>query len=159
MNNNYIRNREINTNRLRPEYNVQYTEDVVRQNNHVIMGDFPKSNSVRAMAIEKVNKTLCGLLICAIIISAVSYFFVVSSEIELNECSKKTTLLNVENAELQNKLDKLKSFNNVDLTVKKNNLLQPAKEVIEATYVKANNPDTKKTAQKNAKPKAWAIGY
>ena len=110
------------------------------------------------MAIKKVNNTLCGLLICAILISAISYYFVVSSEIQLNECSRKTTLLNVENSELQNKLDKLKSFNNVDLTMQKNNLLKRPEKVIDVTAVQTNTP--KKTlTNKAVKPKAWAIGY
>lgn len=137
-----------------------YSSDVIRnqRNDQVISGYFPKS-SVKAMAIKKVNNTLCGLLLCAIFISAISYYFVVSSEIKLNDCSRKTTLLNVENAELQNKLDKLKSFNNVDLTMQKNNLLQRPEKVIEATEVNANTDVSKKTLSNSIKPKAWSIGY
>ncbi len=140
--------------------NVGYSSDTIRinRNDQVISGYFPKQNSVKAMAIKKVNNTLCGLLICAILISAISYYFVVSSEIQLNECSRKTTLLNVENSELQNKLDKLKSFNNVDLTMQKNNLLKRPEKVIDVTAVQTNTP--KKTLNNKAvKPKAWAIGY
>ncbi len=158
MNNNRLQNR--NTNRLNPEYNVGYVSNAMRiqkRNDQVISGYFPKQ-SAKAMAIEKVNKTLCGLLICAILISAVSYFFVVSSEIKLNECSRKTTMLNVENAELQNKLDKLKSFNNVDITMQKHNFLQRPEKVIEATDDNSNLTNSKKT-QSNQRPKAWTIGY
>ncbi|MCR5265577.1 MAG: hypothetical protein K6E29_03175 [Cyanobacteria bacterium RUI128] len=157
MNNNRIRTRNTNS-RLRPEYNVGYISDAIRDNDeHVISGYFPKQNSVKAMAIKKVNRTLCVLLICAIFISAISYYFVVSSEMKLNECSRKTTLLNVENAELQNKLDKLKSFNNVDLTMQKNNLLQRPEEVIDVPEVKTNHA-AKKSAD-TPKPKAWVLGY
>lgn len=154
------RTQQNTNNTLRPEYNIGYVSDSVRaqqRNNHVISGYFPKQSSVKAMAIKKVNNTLCGLLICAILISAISYYFVVSSEMKLNECSRKTTILNVENAELQNKLDKLKSFNNVDLTMQKNNLLQRPEKVIEATEVKTNISDKKNVS--HARPKAWAIGY
>ncbi len=158
MYNSRIRNR--NTNRPNQELNIGYSSDAInnQKNNQVISGYFPKQNSVKAMAIKKVNNTLCGLLICAILISAISYYFVVSSEIQLNECSRKTTLLNVENSELQNKLDKLKSFNNVDLTMQKNNLLKRPEKVIDVTAVQTNTP--KKTlTNKAVKPKAWAIGY
>ena len=157
MNNNRIQNRTANKH---IERRIGYVSDSVRiqRDDHVISGYFPTPNTVKAMAIKKVNNTLCGLLICAILVSVVSYFFVVSSEIKLNECSRKTTMLNVENAELQNKLDKLKSFNNVDLTMQKHNLLQRPEKVIEATAV--NTPANAKKIQNNAtKPKAWAIGY
>ena len=158
MNNNRVRIRNANSS-PRAEYNVGYVSDSVRNyNEHVIDGYFPKQNSVKAMAIKKVNRTLSVLLICAIFVSAISYYFVVSSEIKLNECSKNTTLLNVENAELQNKLDKLKSFNNVDLTMQKNNLLQRPETVIEATEIKTNTKNLNKNTNK-IKPKAWAIGY
>ena len=40
----------------------------------VIDGYFPKENLVRAMAIKKVNKTLCGLLLCLIFVSIISYY-------------------------------------------------------------------------------------
>lgn len=156
--NNRTQDRRISTKR-NTQYNVGYSSNAIRidKNSHVISGYFPKQNSVKAVAIKKVNNTLCGLLLCAIIISAISYYFVVASEIKLNDFSRKTTLLNVENAELQNKLDKLKSFNNVDLTMQKSNLLQRPEKVIETTI----NPEELATKQNklNIKPKAWAIGY
>ncbi len=74
------------------------------------------------MAIKRFNKMLCiimGLLIGLVIIS---YYFVITCEVKLNDLSRQTVLLNNENAELQNKLDTLKSFNNVDKTLEKNNL-------------------------------------
>ena len=158
MNKSNIKN--INTNKPNPAYNVGYINNPINsQDSHVISGYFPKQSSVKAMAIKKVNNTLCGLLLCAILVSVISYYFVVSSEIKLNECSRKTTLLNVENAELQNKLDKLKSFNNVDLTMQKNNLLQRPEKVIEATEVTGTQTCKKNCNTNNVKPKAWAIGY
>ncbi len=154
MNKNRIRNNNIQRQR------TGYISDAVRRNENeqIISGYFPKESSVKAMAIKKVNNTLCGLLLCAIFISAISYYFVVSSEIKLNEYSRETTLLNVENAELQNKLDRLKSFNNVDLTMQKNNLLQKPEKVIEATEVKTNSVEKSKS-KSNIKPTVWSIGY
>jgi len=159
LNNNRLKNKH--NNRLNQEYNVGYISDSIRRpkNNQVINGYFPKASSVKAMAIKKVNNTLCGLLLCAIFISAISYYFVVSSEIKLNEYSRETTLLNVENAELQNKLDRLKSFNNVDLTMQKNNLLHKPEKVIEATEVNVGPLQSTKTFTPAVKPKAWSIGY
>ena len=43
--------------------------------------------------------------------------------------------MNNENEELQNKLDSLKSFNNVDKTLQQNNLLQRAGQVIETNEI------------------------
>lgn len=152
------KNHTINRNNINKQ-RVGYISDSVRRNDEqVINGYFPKASSVKAMAIKKINNTLCGLLLCAIFITAVSYYFVVSSEIKLNQYSRETTLLNVENAELQNKLDRLKSFNNVDLTMQKNNLLQKPEKVIEAT-VKTNPNTVKAKPKQNIKPTAWSIGY
>jgi hypothetical protein len=137
---------------------VGYITDAVRVKREDQLLRFPGTKSARAMAINKVNTTLSCLLIGAIFVSAISYFFVVSSEIKLNECSRQTAILNVENSELENKLDKLKSFNNVDLTMQKSNLLQRPEKVIEATEVKVNSNNIKKTDVK-PKTKAWAIGY
>ena len=69
--------------------------------NSIIEGYFPKENVVRQMAIKRVNKMLCvaiGLLIAVVVIS---YFFVISCEMQLNELSKQTIMLNNENEELQ----------------------------------------------------------
>ena len=161
MNSNYTKNRSITRNQHRNEYNVGYITDSVRsgRNDQVISGYFPKPNSIKSMAIKKVNTTLSCLLLGAIFLSAISYFFVVSSEIRLNECSRKTTLLTVENSELENKLDKLKSFNNVDLTMQRNNLLQRPEKVIEATEINVNTPNSSKIQKIKPKTKAWVIGY
>jgi len=156
LNNNYTQDR-IYVNQ-RQNYNVGYSSDVIKTDNNQVITFPSKTKSLREAAVKKANTTLCCLLLCAIFISIVSYYFVVSSEIRLNECSRKTTLLNVENAELQNKLDKLKSFNNVDLTMQKSNLLQRPEKVIEAVDVSANAEYSKKDLP-NVKPKIWSIGY
>lgn len=123
----------------------------------VIDGYFPKENLVRAMAIKKVNKTLCGLLLCLIFVSIISYYFVVSSEIKLNEYSRQTIMLNDENADLQNQLDRLKSFSNVDMTMQKNNLLQKPDKVIEAPEVVTTQ--AKPVQFETERPFSWSIGY
>lgn len=104
-------------------------------NNSIIEGYFPKENVVRQMAIKRVNKMLCVILSLLIAVVVVSYYFVISCEMKLNDLSRQTVVLNNENADLQNKLDSLKSFNNVDKTLQQNNMLQRAGQVIETQEV------------------------
>lgn len=126
--------------------------------NSIIEGNFPKENVVREMAIKRVNKTLCvmiGLLIGVVI---VSYYFVLTYEMKLNDISRQTVILNNENSDLQNQLDKLKSFNNVDRTFQKNNMLKRAGQVIETPEVTVDlaesQPKTNKKRVFN-----YAIGF
>ena len=111
------------------------------------------------MAIKRVNKTLCVILCVLIAVVVVSYYFVISCEMKLNDLSRQTIVLNNENAELQNKLDTLKSFNNVDKTLQKNNMLQRAGQVIETPEVTVYAQET--AANKVAKKKLfnYAIGF
>ena len=157
MNNYRVTNRNINSVR-EPRQGFNTNSIQQQRDKQIITGYFPKENTASDIALKKFNDTLSGLLLCIIVISTISYYFVVSSEIKLNEYSRETTLLNVENAELQNKLDRLKSFNNVDLTMQKNNLLQRPEQVIEATEVDSDNIVNEKKSN-SVKPKVWSIGY
>ena len=124
----------------------------------IIEGYFPKENFVRDMAIKRVNKTLCVILSLLIGVVIVSYYFVISCEMKLNDLSRQTIVLNNENEELQNKLDSLKSFNNVDKTLQQNNMLQRAGQVIETQEVTVDpNLASKHTA--NKKFFNYAIGF
>ena len=126
--------------------------------NSIIEGYFPKENLVRQMAIKRVNKTLCVIISLLIAIVVVSYYFVISCEIKLNDLSRQTVILNNENADLQNQLDSLKSFSNVDRTLQKNNTLKRAGHVIETLEVTAeNNEPTAKKAKKRVFN--YAIGF
>ncbi len=126
--------------------------------NSIIEGYFPKENLVRDMAIKRVNKTLCVILSMLIGIVIVSYYFVISCEMKLNDLSRQTVILNNENEELQNKLDSLKSFNNVDKTMEKTNMLQRAGQVIEAPEVIVDNSSRSKKIFKK-KIFNYAIGF
>ena len=126
--------------------------------NSIIEGYFPKENVVRQMAIKRVNKMLSiaiGMLIAVVI---VSYYFVITSEMKLNDLGRQTVILNNENADLQNKLDSLKSFHNVDKTFQKNNMLKRASQVIETqeVVVDSTNTNTSKVKRKVFK---YAIGF
>ena len=54
-------------------------------NNSIIEGYFPKENVVRQMAIKRVNKMLCILISLLITVVVVSYYFVISCEVKLND--------------------------------------------------------------------------
>ena len=126
--------------------------------NSIIEGYFPKENFVRDMAIKRVNKTLCVILSLLIGVVVVSYYFVISCEMKLNDLSRQTVILNNDNEELQNKLDSLKSFNNVDKTLQQNNMLQRAGQVIETPEVTIDTPIS---ANRSVKKKIfdYAIGF
>lgn len=132
-----------------------YTENPIET--QVIEGYFQKEISQKAMAIRKVNKTLCALLGVAVLGAFVSYYFAMSDELTLNKLARQITTLNDENAELQNHLDRLKSFNNVDDKMIQNNMLTKAAKVIE---VQAVNPAVP-TASASTKTASfdWSIGY
>ena len=152
----------MNTARVRTEEvgsysNKGYVSNPVGVENQVIEGYFQKEISQKAMAIGKVNKTLCGLLGIAVLVAFVSYYFAMSNVLTLNKLSRQITTLNDENAELQNHLDRLKSFNNVDSKMMQYNMLQKAAKVIEVQAVHSATPvvaKPEKTASFN-----WAIGY
>ena len=126
--------------------------------NSIIEGYFPKENLVKEMAIKRVNKMLCVVLSLLIGVVIVSYYFVISCEMKLNDLSRQTVILNNENEELQNKLDTLKSFNNVDKTLQENNMLQRAGQVIETPEVTV---DTSVSPKRPVKKKIfnYAIGF
>lgn len=126
--------------------------------NSIIEGYFPKENVVKQMAIKRVNKMLCIMLAMLITVVVVSYYFVISCEMKLNDLSRQTVVLNNENSDLQNHLDSLKSFNNVDKTLQQSNMLQRAKQVIETQEV---TPETPEPAANSSKKKLfkYAIGY
>ena len=77
-----------------------YTNNPIKEENQVIEGYFQKEISQKAMAIRKVNKTLCGLLGIAVLVAFVGYYFAMSNELTLNKLSRQITTLNDENAEL-----------------------------------------------------------
>ncbi len=133
-----------------------YAENPINQS-QVIEGYFYKENILKEMAIRKVNMTLCSILAFFVVGAFVSYYFAMSNEITLNTLSRQVTTLNDENSELQNQLDRLKSFNNVDNMMAQQNILQKAANVIEVPKIASTTAI--------ATPKSlnlavdWSIGY
>lgn len=150
----------MNTARVRTAESITYQQTGYVDNpieTQVIEGYFQKEISQKAMAIRKVNKTLCALLGVAVLFAFISYYFAMSNELALNKLSRQITTLNDENAELQNNLDRLKSFNNVDSKVGQYSMLSKAEKVIEVQAVPSVAPivsQPTKTASFN-----WAVGY
>lgn len=137
--------------------NYQSNPQQYGPNNLIIEGYFPKENTRKEMAIRKINTTLTLLLGVLLFLTAICYYFATENEMVLNNLNRQTVVLNDENADLQNKLDKLKSFNNVDMTMQKNKMLQKAEQVLEVQAVASNMVSDKKiNAQK---PFTWSIGY
>lgn len=156
----------MNTARVRTQEEIYsysnqgYAQNPIRQDAPVIEGYFQRESTVKEMAIRKVNRTLCGLLGIVIFVAFISYYFSMSNELTLNTLSRQITTLNDENAELQNNLDRLKSFNNVDTKMAQYNVLQKAAKVIEVQAVNSAAPVVP-AASKPEKAAAfnWAIGY
>lgn len=123
----------------------------------VIEGYFKRDNLVREMAIRKINKTLCGLLGLFILIAFISYYFSMIYEVTLNTLSRQITTINDENAELQNNLDRLRSFSNVDTKINQFKLLQKADKVIEVPAVSSAAVVEKKHSKSTSFN--WTIGY
>ena len=104
----------------------------------------------------KIEKRIPPSLIAVVV---VSYYFVLSCEIKLNDLSRQTVILNNENTDLQNQLDKLKSFSNVDKTFQKNNMLKRAGQVIETQAVAPETVDTHTTKSTKKRVFKYAIGF
>ena len=142
-------------------YNTNYNTSATQ--NPIIDGYFPRQKTHKEMAITRINKTLCAILITFILASAVSYYFVTANEITLNKYRKQTLSLNDENVELQNKLDYLKSYYNVDKAMQKQHLLQKADNVLEVKATPATAPvkntNLEQISQTTQKSAQWAIGF
>lgn len=132
-------------------------QNINQNNNQIISGYFVKEKSYKEMVIARVNSFLCALLGFLVFVCLVSYYFVTMSEVKLNQIRKETLALNYENEDLQNKLDNLQSFYNVDMAVAKSNMLQRATKVVELSAAKL--PSVRFENQDNAQKKTWSMGY
>lgn len=78
-----------------------------------------------------VNTILCLLIPAVMVVMFLNYALLTLSEYKLSKISTDTMILNNDNVELQNKLDNLMSYHNVEQTVKEEGLLDTAQNVIE----------------------------
>ena len=154
-NNNAPKLRKVQKKPIEP--NINQRQYVNHNNNQIISGYFVKEKSYKEMVIARVNTFLCALLGFLVLVCLVSYYFVTISEVKLNKIRKETLALNYENEDLQNKLDNLQSFYNVDMAVAKSNMLQRATKVVELSAAKI--PSVRFENQDSAQKKAWSMGY
>jgi len=110
----------------------------------VVQGNFPKFDNFKELAIFKLNRLLTTALVISVLISSVCYMAVVAQEMHVTKLHKKIIDINYENNELQNQLDRVKSFYNIDSKVSQANMLQKADAILEVTSI---NPVTKKTIE------------
>ena len=87
--------------------------------NSIIEGYFPKENFVRDMAIKRVNKTLCVILSLLIGIVVVSYYFVISCEMKLNDFRLSSLFCNSSFSLFKTIVCLLKSFNFISQEITK----------------------------------------
>ena len=119
--------------------NVPVSDFVDEQNNsensQIISGYFLNEKSYKEMIVQRVNNFLYGVLIFLVLFCLVCYYFVSCKEVQLNQISRETLELNYENDELQNKVDSLQSYYNIDKAVSKTNILERAQHVIEVNAI------------------------
>ncbi len=116
---------------VRNPYSEERRNKQKARQNPVISGYFVREKSYKEIIISRINTALCCILGILVLACLISYYFVVVNEIQLRKISKETIALNLDNSDMQNKLDNLQSFSNVDFQVSKFNILQRAKQVIE----------------------------
>lgn len=119
------------------------------QNGQIISGYFLNEKPYKEMIITRVNNFLYILLGTLVAFCFVCYYFVSCKEVQLNKISRATLELNYENDELQNKIDSLQSYYNIDKAVSKTNFLERAKQVVEVNAIGTPDINLNKTNKKN----------
>lgn len=127
-----------------------------REDNQIISGYFLKELPYKEMIVARVNNFLYCVLGFLVLFCLVCYYFVSCKEVQLNQISRETLELNYENEELQNKVDSLQSYYNIDKAVSKSNILERAKQVVEVDAATLPNLNLKKS---NKPKKALVISY
>ena len=115
--------------------------------------NFEKSKS------KKINIILCVILVIVMSVMFLNYAVMTVTEVKLSKMSTETIILNNENLELQNKLDNLMSYHNVEQTVKESGMLDIAENVIELKKIR--KPQTGKITPKYLTSKSYrhAVGF
>lgn len=81
---------------------------------------------------SKLKKTAFCLMSVVLGMAILSYYMVVEEERKLASLNKETTEIGLENVDIQSKIDKMKSFNEVETKVyQKASFLNKPKEVLE----------------------------
>ena len=134
----------------RKSHSNEVTNPIATDNSQIISGYFVNEKSYKEMIVQRVNNFLYGVLIFLVVFCLVCYYFVSCKEVQLNQISRETLELNYENDELQNKVDSLQSYYNIDKAVSKTNILERARHVVEVDAIalpdlNLNKKQSKKT--------------
>ncbi|MBR2069505.1 MAG: hypothetical protein IJ877_07075 [Candidatus Gastranaerophilales bacterium] len=138
-----IQTQHSNTAVSNPFEEQQNTSD-----NQIISGYFLNEKPYKEMIIQRVNNFLYCVLGLLVLFCFVGYYFVSCKEVQLNQISRETLELNYENDELQNKLDSLQSYYNIDKAVSKANILERARQVVEVDAIDLPNLNLNSKANK-----------
>lgn len=133
------------------EHQTNPLTDEEKHNSQIISGYFVNEKSYKELVIGRLNNFLYCVLGLLVISCFVCYYFVSCCEVRLNQISRATLELNYENEELQNKVDSLQSYYNIDKAVSRANILERAKQVLEVDAIDVSNINpTKKGGSKNS---------
>lgn len=108
--------------------------------------------------LSKLNKFLCRLLVVIMIVMFISYYVTTLMQVKLTKLSGETMKLNNENIELQNKLDNLMSYHNVEELVGRSGNLTAARQVID---IDSSSKIPIKTVKKKSSANYyhWSLGF
>ena len=101
------------------------------QQNPVIKGDFPVYHDAKELPVFKFNRFLSSVLVISAIASMISYSMVIAKENTVTHMHNTTNEINLENIELQTKLDYARSFGNINENSIKNSDLKKADRILE----------------------------
>ncbi len=146
----FINKNKLSKDDTKNEVNVSNSIESTVSGNQIISGYFLNEKPYKEMIISRVNNFLYGLLGFLVLFCLVCYYFVSCKEVQLNQISRATLELNYENEELQNKVDSLQSYYNIDKAVSKTNLLERAKHVVEVDAADLPNLNLNKKNKKHA---------
>ena len=141
----------------RPASNPMVQETEINQNSQIISGYFLNEKPYKELIIQRVNNFLYAVLGFLVLFCFVCYYLVSCKEVQLNQISRETLELNYENDELQNKVDSLQSYYNIDKAVQKTNILERAKEVVEVDAV--DLADIKFPKKSSKKRQSFVVSY
>lgn len=110
--------------------------------------------------LSRLNKSLCWLLVSIMIVMFISYYITTLLQLELSKLTTATSKINNENVELQNKLDKQMSYNNVEYLVRRSGMLDAARQVIDMDSENRIIPVKKNDKKANDKNYyRWSLGF
>lgn len=122
----------------------------------IIKANFPVYESLKNIKISKLNKIFTISLAASLLLSVGIYAIVVSKQNQIESLHLQTKKLNVENVELQSRLESLRSFDNIDAKLSSSNFLKRPEKVIE---VNTNIPNLKVKFENKGPKIESMLGY